>query len=484
MSTSNKKHLKKLFIRYKAQQIISSLVLLVMFSISLDLLFSSIIQIICYDSLKQISVPLFLNILEHKLNLLIHFKTIPFITVLSFAFALLYYINSIKINYSNSFDADKKIANWKSIAKKNNKSIIQIIIFYVTFYFFIGIAIDSLLKIAFATPFQILEQNFTETFCSILLSKSTQETVYGYNQNLPLFTIMFMTYLWFYIKSVLEHCDKYMLFGEYKKITKNTTETLKEQRLINIMEEIVLSTGTYIKPHIYIVESESINCYSFGLGENSSIVVTSSMLEKFNRNQLQSIIAFHIVKIIENGVGMLHYLNAFSTPFHNLLAYRYGDKKVESNNKIKKNILNIMNGLLGPFTFLIFILFIINHNFNRLLKPMFTKGQITNYDDGVIGLTKDPHSFSEALSKIAISSVNHHFMQKKEILNDRKICFAQFIETACTCDEINKENKLNRKHISLLIFITGIVSIMYHVYIVSLIDFFYTHGGKLIFLKY
>ena len=26
---------------------------------------------------------------------------------------------------------------------------------------------------------------------------------------------------------------------------------------------------------------------------------------------------------------------------------------------------------------------------------MFTKGQITNYD-GVIGLTKDPHSFSEA----------------------------------------------------------------------------------------
>ena len=56
---------------------------------------------------------------------------------------------------------------------------------------------------------------------------------------------------------------------------------------------------------------------------------------------------------------------------------------------------------------------------------------------------------------------------------------AQFIETACTCDEINKENKLNRKHISLLI-LSGIVSIMYHVYIVSLIDFL-LHGGTVDF---
>ena len=102
-------------------------------------------------------------------------------------------------------------------------------------------------------------------------------------------------------------------------------------------------------------------------GKNSSIGNFRNL--KFNRNQLQSIIAFHIVKIIENGVGMLHYLNAFSTPFHNLLAYCDDYKKVESNNKIKKNILNIMIGLLGPFTFLIFILFIINHNFNRLLNP-------------------------------------------------------------------------------------------------------------------
>lgn len=66
-------------------------------------------------------------------------------------------------------------------------------------------------------------------------------------------------------------------------------------QLFNVVEEMVLASGLGFMPKIYIVDDPSPNAFAVGRKpENSAVVVTTGLLHRLNRDELQGVIAHEI----------------------------------------------------------------------------------------------------------------------------------------------------------------------------------------------
>ena len=69
--------------------------------------------------------------------------------------------------------------------------------------------------------------------------------------------------------------------------------------LVNIVEELCISAGLTHIPDIYIIQEDSPNAFATGFSpEKSAIAVTTALLEKLNREELESVIAHELGHII------------------------------------------------------------------------------------------------------------------------------------------------------------------------------------------
>jgi heat shock protein HtpX len=63
-------------------------------------------------------------------------------------------------------------------------------------------------------------------------------------------------------------------------------------QLFNVVEEMVIASGLGFMPKIHIVEDPAPNAFAFGRKpENSAIIVTTGLLHRLNRDELQGVIA-------------------------------------------------------------------------------------------------------------------------------------------------------------------------------------------------
>ncbi|MBM3861250.1 MAG: M48 family metallopeptidase [Verrucomicrobia bacterium] len=66
-------------------------------------------------------------------------------------------------------------------------------------------------------------------------------------------------------------------------------------QLFNVVEEMVLASGLGFMPKIYLVEDPAPNAFAVGRKpENSGVIVTSGLLHRLNRDELQGVIAHEI----------------------------------------------------------------------------------------------------------------------------------------------------------------------------------------------
>jgi heat shock protein HtpX len=66
-------------------------------------------------------------------------------------------------------------------------------------------------------------------------------------------------------------------------------------RLYNVVEEMKIASGLEKMPNVYIIDDPALNAFSTGRGpENASVAITSSLLDKLNRDELQGVIGHEI----------------------------------------------------------------------------------------------------------------------------------------------------------------------------------------------
>lgn len=65
-------------------------------------------------------------------------------------------------------------------------------------------------------------------------------------------------------------------------------------RLFNVVEEMTLAAGLPKRPKVYIMDTDAPNAFAVGTPENSAVAVTTGLLMKLSRDELQGVIAHEI----------------------------------------------------------------------------------------------------------------------------------------------------------------------------------------------
>jgi len=78
------------------------------------------------------------------------------------------------------------------------------------------------------------------------------------------------------------------------------------KRLSNIVEELKISSGLEIMPSIYVIDDPALNAFAVGRDpKKAAVVVTSGLLQKLNRDELQGVIAHEIAHIKNRDVLLM-----------------------------------------------------------------------------------------------------------------------------------------------------------------------------------
>lgn len=89
------------------------------------------------------------------------------------------------------------------------------------------------------------------------------------------------------------------------RLISNTTGNFQEQRLLNVVQEMALASGTPIPP-VYILEENAINAFAAGYSPADAVIgITRGAITHLNRDQLQGVIA-HEFSHIFNGDARLN----------------------------------------------------------------------------------------------------------------------------------------------------------------------------------
>lgn len=77
-------------------------------------------------------------------------------------------------------------------------------------------------------------------------------------------------------------------------------------KLYNIVEEMTIASGLGKVPDIYIIEDDSLNAFAMGLKpHNSAVAVTSGLLKRLNRDELQGVIAHEIGHVVNQDIRFM-----------------------------------------------------------------------------------------------------------------------------------------------------------------------------------
>ncbi|GAI09434.1 unnamed protein product, partial [marine sediment metagenome] len=77
-------------------------------------------------------------------------------------------------------------------------------------------------------------------------------------------------------------------------------------RLYNIVEEMKIASGLEKMPDIYIIDDPALNAFATGRNPNrASIAVTSGLLQKLNRDELQGVIGHEIAHVNNRDVLLM-----------------------------------------------------------------------------------------------------------------------------------------------------------------------------------
>lgn len=182
-------------------------------------------------------------------------------------------------------------------------------------------------------------------------------------------------------------------------IPQNTTD-LKQRKLLNIVEEMAIASGTPVPPVYLLVEEPGINAFAAGFSPRDAVIgVTQGTIEHLNREQLQGVIA-HEFSHIFNGdmrlnirlMGVLHGILIVGIIGYYILRSASFSRRGRNSGKGGGGILALAIGLMvigfaGTF-------------FGGLIKAAVSRQREYLADASAVQFTRNPDGIAGALKRI------------------------------------------------------------------------------------
>ena len=216
-----------------------------------------------------------------------------------------------------------------------------------------------------------------------------------------------------------------------RRVLPETSDPL-ERRLINVVEEMAIASGTPM-PRLYVMDDEQgINAFVAGLKvEETVLVVTRGCLQQLNRQELQGVIGHeysHImhadmrlnVKLMGVLAGILLLGQFGEFLLRSLRHVRSGGSKKDSGNIVLAVMLLaialLVIGYVGLF-------------FGRLIKAAISRQREFLADASAVQYTRDNSGIAGALTKIKLVS-QQSLLQNVHAEEMSHMCFGESVKVA------------------------------------------------------
>lgn len=166
----------------------------------------------------------------------------------------------------------------------------------------------------------------------------------------------------------------------------------ENQKLINILDGLMVSSGLTGRPRLYIMESNQPNAFATGRNpENSVICVTTALIDKLNYYELEAVIAhemghiknydIRLSAVLTVMVGLVIILSDF---FSRAFLWRDSDSKNS-------------NGIMVLISLLLLLLASV---FGKLMKLAISRKREFMADASSVEFTRNPDALISALTKL------------------------------------------------------------------------------------
>jgi Zn-dependent protease with chaperone function len=194
------------------------------------------------------------------------------------------------------------------------------------------------------------------------------------------------------------------MFGG-RLIPRNSQDPL-ERRLLNIVEEMAVASGTPVPP-VYVLDETGINAFAAGLSLNDAVIaVTRGTLETLDRDELQGVIA-HEFSHIFNGdmrmnirlMGVLHGILLIGLAGYYLLRVT----RFTSSSRNSRGGGNIVFAMLA-LGFGLLVIGYVGFFFGQWIKATVSRQREFLADASAVQFTRNPGGIAGALKKIGGSA--------------------------------------------------------------------------------
>ena len=181
-------------------------------------------------------------------------------------------------------------------------------------------------------------------------------------------------------------------------ITADTRDPLR-RRLINVVEEMAIASGTPV-PEIFVLEQEqAINAFAAGFRPaDAAVAVTQGALERLDRAELQGVVAHEFSHIV-NGDMRLN-LRLMGVSFGILALALLGRWLLRSTRYRSRATRNRGAAFALALALILIVVGSIGLFFARLIKAGVSRRRETLADSSAVQFTRDPLGLAEALKKI------------------------------------------------------------------------------------
>jgi len=234
-----------------------------------------------------------------------------------------------------------------------------------------------------------------------------------------------------------------------RKIESNTTD-LQERRLINVVEEMSIASGTPV-PELYVLEDNAINAFVAGYRPTETVlVVTRGGLDAFSRDELQGVIG-HEYSHIFNGDMRIN-IRLMGILAGILLIGQIGGFLLRSSGRSRGRN-NKGGGQLVVLGLALFIIGYIGLFFGSLIKAAISRQREFLADASSVQFTRNPDGIAGALW-----AIKEH-VQSSQLVNSHAedishFCFsdavgAKFISLMATHPPLEDRIKAINPHFDL-----------------------------------
>ena len=171
----------------------------------------------------------------------------------------------------------------------------------------------------------------------------------------------------------------------------------EDQKLVNILDALMVTSGLPCKPRLYVVEDAQPNAFATGRNpQNAVICVTTGLLEKLDYYELEGVIAHELSHIKNYDIRlscvvsvMVGFIVMLSDMVSRMIFWGGFD-----NDRDKDNNANGFLMLIG------FICLILSHIFGSLMQLALSRKREFLADSTAVEFTRNPDGLISALQKL------------------------------------------------------------------------------------